>query len=334
VNTAVAFIIFDRPELTARVFEEIRKARPPVLLVVADGPRKGRPDDVEACEKTRAVIDRVDWECDVRKNYAERNLGCGKRVSSGIGWVFTEVDEAIILEDDCLPDPSFFRFCEEMLEKYRDDERIGFIGGVNFRFEHKKQRHSYYFSRGHYIWGWASWRRAWDSYDITMKSWPGLRDNGYLRRLFGDRRVVRYYKYNFDMTHSGGLDTWDYQWFFHCWMNNRWEIMPNVNLVTNLGHDMVNATHTNFESKIGNVPRAPMTFPLVHPSKVALDKRADRHNEADRRIVLFSRTHPLYFIMRDRFYTKLFRVARAVLGNRVMDYVKTRVGMGPNRKDH
>lgn len=326
MNTAIAFLIFNRPELTARVLEEIRKARPPVLLVVADGPRKGRPGDIEACEKTRALIDLVDWECDVRKNYAESNLGCGKRVSSGLDWVFSEVDEAIILEDDCVPHPTFFRFCEEMLGKYRDDERIGFIGGVNFCFDRAKEERSYYFSRGHYIWGWASWRRAWRGYDFYMKSWPGLRDDGWLRRLFGDRRVVRYYKCNFDITHGGSLDTWDFQWFFHCWTNNRWEIMPNVNLVTNLGHDIVNATHTKFESRIGNVPLNPMDFPLVHPTIIALGRGADSDNEADRRLSFLSATYIVWFMRVSKF-------VRAVLGDRLVDRVRTCAGIGPHRKD-
>ena len=131
MRTPVAFLIFNRPDATRRVFESIRDAKPPLLLVVADGPRPDRPDDSRACAEARSLIDRVDWNCEVRTNYSDVNLGCGKRVSSGIDWVFQQVEEAIILEDDCVPDPTFFRFCEELLEKYRHDERISEIGGVN-----------------------------------------------------------------------------------------------------------------------------------------------------------------------------------------------------------
>ena len=322
MKTPVAFLVFNRPELTTRVFEEIRLAKPPVLLVIADGPRKDRPEDVAQCEKVRAVIDTVDWPCDVRKNYADVNLGCGKRVSSGISWVFEEVEEAIFIEDDCLPHPTFFLFCEELLHKYRYDERIGFIGGVNFSFGMDRPRHSYYFSRGHYIWGWASWRRAWDGYDFDMKLWPKLRDQGWIRSLFEDSRVARYYTFNFDMTHRHELDTWDFQWVFHCWKKNRWEIMPNVNLVANVGHDNGVATHTTFRSRVGNVARQPMGFPLVHPPEVVLDRKADRHNETFRRI-------SLPYILKKQVINEMksasYRLARIVLGDRIVDDLKARI---------
>jgi len=319
MKSPVALIVFNRPEQTARVFEEIRKARPPLLLVVADGPRKGRPDDMAQCEKVRAIIDSVDWPCDVRKNYAEVNLGCGRRVSSGISWVFNEVEEAIFVEDDCLPHPTFFRFCEDLLEKYRHDEKVGFIGGVNFSFHGPVLNHSYYFSRGHYIWGWASWRRAWKGYDYDMKQWPELRATHWLRDLFSDPQVVRYYTLNFDLTHRHELDTWDFQWVFHCWRKNRWEIMPSVNLVANIGHDRGDATHTTFRSRVGNVPLEAMSFPLSHPAEVMLDVEADRCNEDFRR---FSLAYVLRFRLEYGMKKVAYRSVRKVLGDRIVDHVK------------
>ena len=152
-STPVAFIIFNRPDTTKRVFAEIAKARPPKLLVIADGPRADHPADVEKCAAVRAIIDGVDWDCEVLKNYSDVNLGCKRRVSSGLDWVFDTVEEAIILEDDCLPHPTFFRFCEEMLEKYRDDKRIAMISGDNLQFGRKRTGYSYYFSRYPHIWG-------------------------------------------------------------------------------------------------------------------------------------------------------------------------------------
>lgn len=283
MKTAIAFLVFNRPELTERVFEEIRKARPPKLLVVADGPRAHFPGDIEQCVKVRAMIDRVDWDCEVYRNFSTTNMGCGMRVSSGLEWIFEQVEEAIIVEDDCLPDQSFFLFCEELLERYRHDERVGFIGGVSFQRGKGSVPSSYYFSRGHYIWGWASWRRAWRGYDFKISMWPRLREEGWLNELFIDRGVVRYYTYSFDQTYKHVIDTWDFQWFLHCWVRNMWEIMPTVNLVTNIGHHETSATHTTSRSKTQDVPVQPMGFPLIHPSRIALDSLTDRENEADRR---------------------------------------------------
>ena len=161
LRTPVALLIFNRPDTTERVFNAVAKARPSKLLVVADGPRDSRPGEAARCEQTRAIIKRVDWDCEVITNFADRNMGCKLRVSSGIDWIFEQVEEAIILEDDCLPDPSFFRFCDEMLERYRDNERVGMVSGGNLQFGRHRGTGSYYFSKYTHIWGWASWRRAW-----------------------------------------------------------------------------------------------------------------------------------------------------------------------------
>jgi hypothetical protein len=180
LSTPVAFIIFNRPDTTARVFEAIRRAEPPQLLIVADGPRVDRPSDVERCAAARAVIERVDWDCEVLTNYAEANMGLADRVSSGLDWVFSLCDRAIVLEDDCLPDPSFFRFCDELLDRYRDDERVMAISGDNFQLGRRRTRYSYYLSRYNHCWGWATWRRGWQHYDHRMQLWPLVRDGGWL----------------------------------------------------------------------------------------------------------------------------------------------------------
>ena len=161
LSTPVAFIIFNRPDTTEIVFETIRQAKPSKLLVVADGPRTDRSGEVEKCTATRAVIERVDWECEVITNYSDVNLGCKRRVSGGIDWIFSQVEEAIILEDDCLPAPSFFQFCQTMLERYRYDDRISMIGGSNYQQENSRTSDSYFFTKYAHIWGWATWRRAW-----------------------------------------------------------------------------------------------------------------------------------------------------------------------------
>ncbi len=241
LKTPVAFLIFNRPDTTEKVFDAIRQARPPKLLVVADGPRADRPDEVKKCIATRSIIERVDWPCDVLTNYSEVNLGCKRRVSSGLDWVFTIVEEAIILEDDCLPHPTFFRFCEELLKKYRGDERVMMISGTNYLLDKLEIEESYIFSRYFAIWGWASWRRAWAKYDITMSNWEILRVQAQLNSLYPQKYMRRYISSAFDAAYKNKIDTWDTQWFYTCLFNNGLCIVPKVNLISNIG---LNGTHT------------------------------------------------------------------------------------------
>lgn len=279
LRTPVAFIIFNRPDTTERVFAEIAKAKPSKLLVVADGPRTNRPGETEKCAATRAIIDRVDWDCEVLTLFSEVNLGCKRRVSSGIDWVFEQVEEAIILEDDCLPDPTFFRFCEEMLERYRHDQRIGLISGDNFQFGHRRSDDSYYFSKYVHIWGWASWRDRWaKSYDVTMAKWPQVRDGGWLADMVGNTREASFWTKIFERVHRGEIDTWDYQWVFANWVEGRMTILPSVNMISNIGFD-ANATHTTGASDLANLASYPLDFPLKHPLGVFRNIQADMFSE-------------------------------------------------------
>ena len=274
LKTPVAFIIFNRPDTTERVFAEIAKARPPKLLVVADGPRINRPGEAERCIQTRAIIERVNWECEVLTNFSDINLGCKNRVSSGIDWVFEQVPEAIILEDDCLPDPTFFRFCEELLERYRDDERIGMISGDNFQFGRQRTDARYYFSRYTHIWGWATWRRAWHHYDRDASVWPLLRDGGWLNTLVRKTAERKHWAKIFQEVHEGRIDTWDYQWGLALWSQGMVSIMPNANLISNIGFGM-EATHTVTASIYADMKTEQINFPLCHPSIVLPHADAD-----------------------------------------------------------
>jgi hypothetical protein len=276
LTTPIAFLIFNRPDTTARVFEAIRQAKPPKLLVVADGLRPDRADDIEKCKAARAIIDGVDWDCEVLTNYSDVNLGCKSRVSSGLNWVFDTVEEALILEDDCLPHPSFFQFCEELLEYYRHDQRIMVISGDNFQFGRKRTEYSYYFSRYNHIWGWASWRRAWQYYDLKMKLWQEIRDGSWLESILGETQAVKYWTKIFQTAYDNKVDSWDYGWTFACWIQNGLTILPNVNLVSNIGFG-ADATHTSraIQSVVNN-PVREMSFPLQHPPFIT------RHFEADR----------------------------------------------------
>lgn len=279
INKPVVLIIFNRPDTTEKVFEAIRMAKPPKFLIISDGPRKEKEGEVDKCEATRAIINRVDWPCEVLKNFSESNLGCRKRVSTGLDWVFKEVDEAIILEDDCLPHPTFFIFCEELLDRFRNDERIIQISGVNFQFGLKRIGYSYYFSRYNHAWGWAAWRRSWKNYDVDMKLWPEVRDYEWLNDWLGNKKVVEYWRKTFEKVYIGKIDTWDYQWTFACWAQGGLSVLPNVNLISNIGFGP-QATHTKVSNKVANLEIKPMKFPLSHPPFIIRDAVADSFTES------------------------------------------------------
>ncbi len=266
LKTPVAFLIFNRPDTTFRVFAEIARARPAQLLVVADGPRADRVGEREACLAARSVIDRINWPCEVRTNFAESNLGCKQRVSSGIDWVFEQVEEAIILEDDCLPHPSFFRFCAELLERYRDDERVAAIGGSNLLLEWPLNKQSYHFSLLGGIWGWASWRRAWRHYDPEIESWPEVLRAGVIEGLFPNPKHSAFWKEIMQQVYERKIDTWDCQWVLACWLQNGWRIVPSVNLVSNIGIGPDATHHQDVSFPFANQPAAEIGFPLKHPA--------------------------------------------------------------------
>ncbi|MGL5793016.1 MAG: glycosyltransferase family 2 protein, partial [Waterburya sp.] len=222
---------------------------------------------------------RVDWDCEVLKNYSEINLGCKKRVSSGIDWVFDNVEEAIFLEDDTLPHPTFFRFCEEMLDYYRHDSRITTISGDNLQFGQKRSEYSYFFSRYPVMWGWASWRRAWQHYDVEMKFWPEVKAKHLLRDILIDPEAVKDWIGIFDSTYDDQIPTWDFQWTLACWLQNGLSITPNVNLVSNIGFGQESTNTTENNSRHSNIPRQAIEFPLKHPQFMIRDTQADKFTQ-------------------------------------------------------
>ncbi len=274
LTTPILFLIFNRPDTTQQVFSEIRRAKPTKLFVAGDGPREDKENEKEKCRAARDILNGIDWDCQVKTLVRKRNLGCKMAVSSAIDWFFENVEEGIILEDDCLPHPTFFRFCQELLKKYRDDERTMVISGDNFLLGHKRTDYSYYFSRYNHIWGWATWRRAWLHYDGDIRMWPGIRDESWLKDILGDSKTVRYWSNVFRLVYENKIDTWDYPWTFSCWMQNGLAIIPSVNLVSNIGFGP-ESTHTKGKSKFANMAVADMDFPLRHPPFIIRDTKAD-----------------------------------------------------------
>lgn len=274
VGTPVVLIIFNRPQLTQRVFAEIRRARPQTLLVIADGPRADRAGEKELCRQARAVVEEVDWPCDVRRNYADENLGCGRRIASGLNWVFEQAEEAIVLEDDCVPAPSFFRFCQVLLERYRHDTRVVHIGTNNFLGGLVRTPYSYWFSKYGHISAWATWRRAWQYFDHALSTWPEAQAGGWLRSVYDDEFEERYWTRIFEWMHRERPNIWGYAWTYACFLHGL-SVYPAVNLVTNVGFGE-QATHCRERTCQADVPAVDVGE-IVHPPWVTRLREADRH---------------------------------------------------------
>lgn len=275
-NTPILFVVFNRPETTKLVFEEIRKVRPTRLFIAADGPRENRPDDSIKCEEVRKIVSKVDWLCEVKTLFREKNLGCKKAESSAFDWFFENVEMGIILEDDILPNPSFFPYCEELLERYKDDKRVMHISGDNFLQNNSKfeRNESYYFSNIPHIWGWASWRRAWNLYDVNVKKWPEVKKLGTLSNIFKNYGAYDYWSYVWDKYHAGKIDSYDGQWVFTCALYGGVSINPTVNLISNIGFSG-DGTHTKNINWFSNMKTETINFPLVHPKNISVDYSAD-----------------------------------------------------------
>ena len=261
LNAPVLFLIFKRPDLTARVFNEIRKAKPIKLFIAADGPKNN--EDKKLCDATRAIASQIDWECEVKTLFRDKNLGCKKAVSDAINWFFEYAEEGIILEDDTLPAQSFFGYCQELLGYYRNDERVMHIAGEN-PLDHRVSQDSYYFSKIEHCWGWATWRRAWCNYDVKMANFDKFIGDRILSNIFFKDSQKKYWEDIFRRVQNGAIDTWDYIWTYTIFCNNGLCINPNINLVSNIGFGD-GATHTRDASPFSDRNLFEIVLPLKHP---------------------------------------------------------------------
>ncbi len=278
-HTAVLFVIFNRPDTTQKVFEAIRAIKPPRLYVAADGPRPHVPGDVQKCMETRKIIESVDWDCDVKTLFRETNLNCGVAPSSAFTWFFEHEEEGIILEDDCLPSETFFWYCQDLLQRFRYDTRVMHIGGNNFLKGWRRDNdYSYYFSQNGHVWGWATWRRAWKLFDFEMRLYEQVKSKGYFNAFF-QSAIEKFYRLRkFDKTAArrGSIDCWDYQWDFARFIQSGLAIVPEKNLVRNLGFG-AGATHTlNKKSYRSDLPEQDIELPLRHPPFVIRDTKSDQ----------------------------------------------------------
>jgi hypothetical protein len=274
VQSPVLLIVFNRPATTVLTFNAIASVQPKRMYIAADGPRKGNVDEKLLCEQVRNIVDQINWPCEVRTLFREDNLGCQNAVSSAIDWFFEQEEEGIILEDDCLPSVSFFAFCDEMLSRYRNDTRIRHITGSNLQDGQIWGNASYYFSNLTIVWGWASWRRVWQQYDKTLSRYQSSEVKFQMEQIFTDPLIIDSWEYIFEKLKAGEIDTWDYQLTFINFFNNGLSIIPNQNLISNIGFG-TGATHTaSSTSKYANIPLCELGD-ITHPLYILPQKQAD-----------------------------------------------------------
>lgn len=273
-KSPVLFLVFNRPDTTLKVLNEIREARPSKLYIAADGPRKGNEQDIRLCKETLAVVSNIDWDCEVKTLFREKNLGCKEAISSAITWFFEQEEEGIILEDDCLPAKSFFYFCDEMLDRYRDDKRIRHITGTNMQLGQTWGDASYYFGLATNVWGWASWRRVWNDYDKDLSKYEAAEVEHQLRNIFEDEFLAAQWFSIFKKLKLKEIDTWDYQLTLINYFNHSLSVNPNVNLIRNIGF-RADATHTpDPNATFANLALQEITA-ITHPKYFLPEKAAD-----------------------------------------------------------
>ena len=275
LKTAVLFLVFNRIDTTKQSFEEIRKVRPPMLYIAADGSRKDMDGEVAIVKEVRDyVLNNIDWPCEVKTLFRDVNLGCGRAVSEAITWFFENEEMGIILEDDCVPSQSFFYFCEMLLGKYKDDQRIMHIGGTNFQDGIIRGDGSYYFSKMYHHWGWAGWRRAWKYFDFKMEHFPKFKELNEISNIWHDKETQNYFIKIFQDVYDGRVDTWDYQCYYAYYLQNGLAIIPNVNMVSNVG--IVGTHHDGKPDRCINMNRFDIGE-ISHPYFIIGDYNADAY---------------------------------------------------------
>ena len=270
-------MVFNRPNLTRKTFERIKEYRPDKLYIGCDGPRPGNLNDVKLNNEVKKIFESINWKCKVYKSYSKFNLGIVERTVKSLRWFFSNEEKGIIFEDDCLAHPNFFKFCELMLEKYKNEKKILMINGNNFQDGKIRGKYSYYFSEYFSTYGWAGWRRTMKHYDENMKTWPKWKRSKdwekFKSKMF--KKEHEYWNEIFDKTYKKIIRTWDYQFLLSMWQNKQLVVTPNKNLTSHIGLG-INAT--NSRARKPGVPLEKISFPLKHPNNIELNRKADRYS--------------------------------------------------------
>ena len=271
INTPVLLIAFNRPNTTQKVFDEIKKNKPSKFYFAVDAPRNGNISDEINCKLVQEIANQVDWECEFHKRFSNINQGCGPGPYNAITWAFENEDRLIILEDDCVPAQSFFNYCDELLEKYKNDTRIWLISGNQFNEEAVKTNHSYFFSKYGHTWGWATWKRCWEQMDLKMSNYPLIIEQDLFKSAFRTKKEARFFEkiYNeiyYDRTSMSHI--WDFQFAFYLLSNNHLSIVPSKNLVKNIGYL---GTHSEIKNKFHDRPIDGNYKISLHPDFILCD---------------------------------------------------------------
>jgi hypothetical protein len=279
MDTPVLLIVFNRPDTTALMLKALESVRPSRLFIAADAPRPDRPDESARCAATRALVSRIPWPCSVETLFADENQGCREGPIAAITWFLSRNESGIILEDDCIPHPAFFPFCAELLQRYRNDERVMTIGGANFQGGQKRSPYSYFFSQLIHIWGWATWARAWKHFDANMTTWSETRSLGLMHQLFPGERARRHWDGKMRGMAAGRRDAWDYAWMYACYSQRGLCILPESNLITNIGGESGSTHQSVAGDAFINVPHEALDFPLRHPPYMVVNRAAELHTQ-------------------------------------------------------
>lgn len=303
-NVPVFLMLFNRPEITRELFAKIRQIKPKKLFIAANGPRPGIKADIELCKAVRDIFNEIDWECEVYRNFPEVNINMHVRWYTTLDWFFESVDSGIILEDDCIPDLSFFSYCEELLEKYKDNSNVMHINGSNFQFGKKRGDASYYFSKYPHVWGWATWKRAWKSYDDNLMTFPEFKQKNLINNIFTNNTERKYWLKYFESIYSKKRNSCDIKWIYAIWVNGGLSITPNVNMIRNIGFGL-SAGHTFLKEKIMDQPTFNISK-IVHPTSTifTIDTKADN------------------FTFRSYFYKNFFQKAFYVIIKKIIKIIK------------
>ena len=276
-QTPILFLIFNRPDTTKLVFESIKRIKPAKLYIAADGARKHKVGEDLLCKETRSIIDLIDWECEIKTLFRNENLGCKIAVSSAIDWFFENEEQGIILEDDCLPNESFYIYCETLLNYYASNERIMHISGNNFQDGNVRGNGSYYFSNYNHIWGWATWKRAWKAYTVDLSFLTETETETLIEKQFDTKKERLFWNNIFKKVINKTIGTWDYQWTYAVWKNNGLSILPNKNMIANIGFNN-NGTHTSGVDILGLSNMKTFSISkIIHPTEIEINKKADKY---------------------------------------------------------
>jgi len=275
-STPILLIAWRRPKETKQVITSLRKIKPKILFISCDGPREGNSSEYKKVKRTHEIIKKnINWDCEIKFQISKVNLGCKIGVTKAINWFFSNVNEGIIIEDDIVAHKDFYKFCQNLLEKYRDDKRIWCISGSNNQDNIIRGSSSYFFSKIPLIWGWATWKDRWEKYDINMSNWPEAKSTKIIENIFFDKLQKQYWEDKWEILYKyGEPDTWDYAWVFTCVINNGLTIIPNKNLIMNIGFNE-NAYHTKWSRDLSKVESIGKV--LKHPKFIICDLEAEKY---------------------------------------------------------